>query len=75
MRDKFRDRSPVERRQKYRKVLRKGNRSRRGQTERMRRTKWGNKKKVIRWRVWKEVVVSLWSRFLLGLELDTVLIF
>jgi len=44
--------------------------------ERMRRKKWGDKKKIMKWRVWKkEAVVSLRLRILLGLELDNVLLF
>jgi len=39
----------------------------------MRRKKWGDKKKIMKWRVWKkEMVVSLWLHILLGLKLDNV---
>jgi len=39
--------------------------------ERMRRKKWGDKKKIMKWRVWKkETVVSLQSRILSELEFD-----
>jgi len=42
----------------------------------MKRRKWGDKKRIMEWRVWKkEAVVFLRSHILLELELDNVLMF
>ena len=60
MRDKFRGRSPRERRQKYKKVLRRENRGSKGPAEWRMREKLRNRKRKMQWRVWKrEVVVFL----------------
>jgi len=71
MRDRFRGRSPRERRQKYRKVLRKENRGSKGSAERRMREKLRDRQRKMQWRVWKwEVVVILRLYTLLELELN-----